>query len=195
MTILTSLPDGGGIRGYASLLILQELMREILVIEHELDDLDDSRDDSGSHSVAHRLYRDNELPLPCHYFSYVFGTSTGGIIALLLGRMRLSVPQCLEIYSELGTEIFRKKRAFGMKFDQYSHTKLEKIVKKTLVKYCRHLEVSDMDDEAEKSRQENHRSASIQSNSLDTKELEDLDILDVCNVRKQEVLGFQQCRV
>lgn len=60
-------------RGYASLLIINELMKEALRIEHELDD---ALDPNGS-SPSSR-HRDNQLPLPCHYFNYVFGTSTGG---------------------------------------------------------------------------------------------------------------------
>lgn len=63
-------------RGYASLLILSELMKAILDIEHELDnELDRSSNDGDSRS-SHQL--DEQLPLPCHYFNYVFGTSTGG---------------------------------------------------------------------------------------------------------------------
>jgi patatin-like phospholipase/acyl hydrolase len=58
--------DGGGVRGLSSLLILQKLMREI-----------------------QRLKGDSQLPLPCQYFDLICGTSTGGLIAIMLGRLRM----------------------------------------------------------------------------------------------------------
>jgi len=58
--------DGGGVRGLSSLLILRELMEEI----------------------ARREKSDN-TPLPCDYFDLIGGTSTGGLIAIMLGRLRM----------------------------------------------------------------------------------------------------------
>jgi len=64
--VLTS-KDGGGIRGYSSLLILEELMKKIAQLEWE-DTAKGTTEDITNRS----------LPLPCHYFDYIFGTSTGG---------------------------------------------------------------------------------------------------------------------
>lgn len=58
--------DGGGVRGLSSLLILQKLMKEI-----------------------QRLKGDSQPPLPCQYFDLICGTSTGGLIAIMLGRLRM----------------------------------------------------------------------------------------------------------
>ena len=57
--------DGGGVRGLSSLLILRELMEEI------------GRRKNGN------------APLPCEYFDLIAGTSTGGFIAIMLGRLRM----------------------------------------------------------------------------------------------------------
>ena len=61
--------DGGGIRGLSSLLILEKLMREV------------QRSKGGS--------SDDDPPLPCEYFDLICGTSTGGLIAIMLGRLRM----------------------------------------------------------------------------------------------------------
>jgi patatin-like phospholipase/acyl hydrolase len=36
-----------------------------------------------------RLKEDDEVPLPCQYFDLMGGTSTGGLIAIMLGRLRM----------------------------------------------------------------------------------------------------------
>ena len=80
--------DGGGIRGYSSLLILQRLMHEVAECEKRL------QKEDGLIGTQ-REFKEDEL-LPCHYFDYMYGTSTGGLISVMLGRLRMTVPQCLE---------------------------------------------------------------------------------------------------
>jgi patatin-like phospholipase/acyl hydrolase len=58
--------DGGGVRGLSSLLILREIMEEI-----------------------QRRSSAECTPLPCEYFDLIGGTSTGGLIAIMLGRLRM----------------------------------------------------------------------------------------------------------
>ncbi|KAF1351853.1 acyl transferase/acyl hydrolase/lysophospholipase [Delphinella strobiligena] len=205
--------DGGGIRGYASLLILHELMKAILEIEHELDDkLDQTPNDIDTSSSHHQ---DNQLPLPCHYFNYVFGTSTGGIIALLLGRMRLSIEQCLSIYRDMGTEIFRKKRMLGLKFDQYSHEKMEKLIKKAIREHSKtpatpgnieaeqHMDSSQQAQRDRTGMQSPRRDQVGASNKTEKdeeelNELENLSLYDLTNrlsKMKTENAGLEKCRV
>jgi patatin-like phospholipase/acyl hydrolase len=56
--------DGGGIRGLSSLYMLDDIMQEL-------------RRASGL----------PEPPRPCQYFDLIGGTSTGGLIAIMLGRL------------------------------------------------------------------------------------------------------------
>ncbi|CAK7240110.1 MAG: hypothetical protein STHCBS139747_001547 [Sporothrix thermara] len=74
--------DGGGIRGLSSLVILSELMATV----------------------------DPELPpRPCDYFDMIGGTSTGGLIAIMLGRLRMTVAECIEAYMFLSERVFKKE--------------------------------------------------------------------------------------
>jgi patatin-like phospholipase/acyl hydrolase len=67
--------NGGGVRGLSSLLMLREIMEEI---ERKTDA--------------------EETPRPCEYFDLIGGTSTGGLIAIMLSRLGMvsrSFLQCL----------------------------------------------------------------------------------------------------
>ncbi|KAJ2994899.1 hypothetical protein NUW58_g1421 [Xylaria curta] len=76
--------DGGGVRGISSLYILRHILK--------------------------RLNPDNSQN-PCDYFHIIAGTSTGGLIALMLGRLRMSVSDCIEAYKKLSARVFKPKRA------------------------------------------------------------------------------------
>jgi len=47
-------------------------------------------------------------PRPCDYFDMIGGTSTGGLITIMLGRLHLSVDECIDEYKKLSPEIFTK---------------------------------------------------------------------------------------
>ena len=66
--------DGGGVRGLSSLYILQDLMRQI------------AREHGSNNPDAPEI-----SPRPCDYFDLIGGTSTGGLIALMLGRLRMVI--------------------------------------------------------------------------------------------------------
>jgi hypothetical protein len=125
-------PDGGGIRGYASLLILQRLMHEIAECERRLQDELGPVPDS-----TRRTFNENEL-LPCHYFDYMYGTSTGGLISVMLARLRMTVPQCLEIYRKVGDDLFGHRRNILPLATKYHHKPLEKAVQSIVSGYCKH---------------------------------------------------------
>lgn len=105
--------DGGGVRGYSSLLLLKRLMDKITVFEKEMD----PRADSSAFSPLIDLTSLHSDPMmkelqntyrPCHYFDYVGGSSTGGLIAIMLGRLRMTVDECLDTYKGLSARVFEK---------------------------------------------------------------------------------------
>ncbi|KAF8535195.1 acyl transferase/acyl hydrolase/lysophospholipase [Trichophaea hybrida] len=98
--------DGGGIRAYSSLLVLKALMEKIAQLENETPHLrtQSNNDDTSTHRI------DDNLPLPCHYFDYIFGTGTGGLLAIMLGRLRMNVDACLSMFSIFGSRILGNSR-------------------------------------------------------------------------------------
>ncbi|KAI3556897.1 ankyrin repeat protein [Colletotrichum abscissum] len=111
--------DGGGIRGLSSILILKDLMRHV----------NQDRDP-------------NSQLQPWQVFDLIGGTSTGGIIAIMLGCLRMTVDECEEAYIRLAKTIFKPKRwkynAFsrGVDFfsasERYDSSKLESVVKEII---------------------------------------------------------------
>ena len=106
--------DGGGVRNFSSLLILRELMRAVGECERRMNSkatsslyspLVDCLSDEGPTTLAGGI-RSVFGYLPCHYFDYVSGTSTGGLIAILLGRLRMNVDEAIKEYKRLSTKVF-----------------------------------------------------------------------------------------
>ncbi|KAG8919707.1 hypothetical protein FRC01_001151 [Tulasnella sp. 417] len=105
--------DGGGVRGIVSLIILQQIMQEVA---------------AGAR--------------PCEYFDLIGGTSTGGLIAIMLGRLRMSIQECIDCYTELSKDVFYGDWELWSSANwnvlsghKFSGEKLEKAVKTVVEKY------------------------------------------------------------
>ena len=159
--------DGGGIRGYSSLVILKALMHEICLWEEKLEKEDmeqslrrSSRKDSGantregrtragradspttigdetmvSSAMTQKTFVEAEL-LPCHYFDFMYGTSTGGLIATMLGRLRMTVDDCLEVYRNVGHDLFGRRKSSIPLATKYYHEPLERAVQDIVGSHC-----------------------------------------------------------
>ncbi|KAI0108254.1 FabD/lysophospholipase-like protein [Daldinia grandis] len=110
--------DGGGIRGISSILILQEVMENIRQIEGL-----------------------QEAPRPCEYFDFIGGTSTGGIIAIMLGRLGMTIEDCIAAYRRLAKKAFTpKRRLFPLPLPldgTYSAKALEMAIKEVVKAGCK----------------------------------------------------------
>ena len=139
--------DGGGIRGYSALLIIKQIMEAIKEIEMNYRAGSDGPADSSyhplpsnpQHVVGTRVPEEDERQsakwLPCHYFDYMAGTSTGGLIAIMLGRLRMNIDDCIADYETLGGDVFGHPRWFHLRSplwwprDKYNHKVLETVIK------------------------------------------------------------------
>lgn len=105
-----------------------------------------------------RRYPRTTRYLPCHYFDHICGSSTGGypfsrlyqcgffadiilrLIAIMLGRFRMAVPDCLFEYRKLGQEVFGKPRMvstlrFGLGVrHKYNAARLENVFKDVAIR-------------------------------------------------------------
>lgn len=103
--------DGGGVRGLVTLLLLRRLM---FLMGHE------------------------RMKKPCEVFDMIAGTSTGGLIAIMLGRLEMDVDAAIKAYTQLSSSIFvprLRNRATAKSFPKlignsvFDHKKLENAIK------------------------------------------------------------------
>jgi hypothetical protein len=77
------------------LIILQELMHRTFV------------------ELEGRPPRRHEIPRPCDHFDLIIGTGTGGLIALMLGRLRLSIDTCKDVYVRMTKRVFETDKTIA----------------------------------------------------------------------------------
>ena len=64
-----------------------------------------------------RAPKRDEIPKPCDYFDLIAGTGTGGLIAIMLGRLRLDVEVCKDVYVRMTRRVFETdKRIAGIPY-------------------------------------------------------------------------------
>lgn len=56
--------------------------------------------------IEGRAPRRHEIPKPADHFDLIVGTGTGGLIAIMLGRLRLDLETCKELYVQLTRMVF-----------------------------------------------------------------------------------------
>lgn len=82
-------------RGYSMLIILQELMHRTFV------------------EIEGRAPKRHEIPKPCDHFDLIGGTGTGGLIAIMLGRLRMDLDTCKDVYVRMTKRVFETDKTFA----------------------------------------------------------------------------------
>jgi len=90
--------DGGGVKGVSSLIILDAIMERVKKIE-----------------IARGINTSDAPRKPADYFDLAGGTSTGGLIGLMLFRLKMDTKQCITEYNSLASQIFAPT-LFGNQF-------------------------------------------------------------------------------
>lgn len=106
--------DGGGVRGYSMLILLQELMYRSYV------------------ETEGKAPKRTEIPKPCDYFDLIAGTGTGGLIAIMLGRLRLDIETCMDVYVRMTRKVFETDKTIaGVPYRStlFKASKLEEAIK------------------------------------------------------------------
>ncbi|KAF9467928.1 acyl transferase/acyl hydrolase/lysophospholipase [Collybia nuda] len=108
--------DGGGFRGLSCLIILSHIMR--MLVEDPDEEI---------------------IPSPCQAFDLICGTSTGGLIALLLGRLGLNCSTAISVYKELGPSVFGRDEGtiWGniVKGERFPSAAFEALLAEVVTKY------------------------------------------------------------
>lgn len=55
----------------------------------------------------------DQIPKPCDHFDLIIGTGTGGLIALMLGRLRLDLETCKEVYVRMTQKVFETDKTIA----------------------------------------------------------------------------------
>lgn len=101
-------------RGYSMLILLQELMYRTYV------------------EAEGKPPRKDEIPKPCEYFDLIAGTGTGGLIAIMLGRLRLDLETCKQVYVRMTRKVFESDKTIaGVPYRStlFKASKLEEAIK------------------------------------------------------------------
>ncbi|KAG6893710.1 hypothetical protein C0993_000479, partial [Termitomyces sp. T159_Od127] len=92
----------GGVRGLSELFILQEMMYRLMHLENL-----------------------KAMPKPCDYFDIIGGTGTGGLIALMLGRLHMPIDLAIEKYVSFSQEVFSDLKKWGHRAEKFKATVFE----------------------------------------------------------------------
>ena len=127
--------DGGGIKGISGAIILNSILRKVRELETNSEETNDNYEDlsrleengklystkTADHSVRefpspkpaatdgtqeHRHGFHRNEPMPAHYFDLAGGTSTGGLMAVMLFRLGMCTECTIRAYEAMANSIF-----------------------------------------------------------------------------------------
>jgi len=115
------------------LIIIQELMHRTYV------------------EVEGKAPRRDQIPKPCDHFDLIMGTGTGGLIAIMLGRLRLDLETCKEVYVRMTRKVFETDKTIaGIPYRStlFKASKLEEAIKECVQEHTIYEKEGNDDDES-----------------------------------------------
>ena len=110
--------------------------------------------------LMHRTYveiegeapRRHEIPKPADHFDLIVGTGTGGLIAIMLGRLRLDLETCKEVYVRMTRKVFETDKTIAgipYKATLFKASKLEEAIKECVREHTVYENEGNDGDDAE----------------------------------------------
>lgn len=106
------------------LILLREFMHQTYMATHGVDG-------EGTQDLDPR-------PKPCEYFDLIAGTGTGGLIAIMLGRLRMDLVECMEVYVRMTRKVFETDKTIaGIPYRStlFKASKLEDAIRECVREY------------------------------------------------------------
>ncbi|KAG6896333.1 hypothetical protein C0992_008921 [Termitomyces sp. T32_za158] len=101
--------DDGGVRGLSELIILKEIMHRLMYLE-----------------------KAQSLPKPCDYFDIIGGAGTGGLIALMLGRLHMPINLAIDNYVLFCQKVFSDVKKWSIGTEKFKATVFESAMRDIL---------------------------------------------------------------
>ncbi|CAN9241938.1 unnamed protein product [Alternaria alternata] len=122
--------DGGGVKSYSSILILEFLMDWVITFENRFEQ-----------EFTHypRTFTASDFR-PCHYFHKVYGTSTGGVLAIALSRLRMTVAETISAFESILNAMYGGSQKVAPLATKYNHSDLEATLLSMAQRYCKQHE-------------------------------------------------------
>ncbi|KXJ94832.1 acyl transferase/acyl hydrolase/lysophospholipase, partial [Microdochium bolleyi] len=81
----------------------------------------------------------DHVPRPCDRFDLIGGTSTGGIIAIMLGRLGMTIDECIRAYKNVAQQAFTPKTTSILRKPRsgaFSAKAIEAAIRRTVREFC-----------------------------------------------------------
>jgi hypothetical protein len=81
--------------------------------------------------IEGRAPKRHEIPKPCDHFDLIAGTGTGGLIAIMLGRLRMDLDTCKDVYVRMTRRVFETDKTFAgipLRSTLFKASKLEEAI-------------------------------------------------------------------
>ncbi|KAG8748761.1 hypothetical protein FRC12_013798 [Ceratobasidium sp. 428] len=109
---LLAIDGGGPCHGMTTIILMEELMR-----------------------LMQRELGQPELPRPGEVFDLMVGSGMGGLLAIMWGRLMMTIEESKKYFNEISSEVFSEKKRTAASNTMFKASKLEDAARKMLTEY------------------------------------------------------------